>query len=121
MAESWVSRAELEELLGAQAAALMMRTYGGVPVYIPKQAWAGTELSRLVGVPALEKLAALYGGDRITVPNGRKPDPHKGRIIQMLDDGLTPSAIARRLGVTERYVWAVSRQCRRHPRQLMFF
>lgn len=112
MAETWVSRAELEEVLGKDGADMLCRTSGGVPLYVPRSADASTFLGRLLGPLRLAALTTIYGGMRITVPNGRRAEPFKGRIIDLLQCGTSAEKIAMAVGVTERYVRMVARHCK---------
>lgn len=122
MAETWISRPELEEVLGRDGADLLCRVSGGVPVYVPLKADVSTHLGRILGPFKLAALARVYGGMRITVPNGRKAEAHKNTIIGKLEAGLPYDKIALELGVTERYVRMVAQACRAPTtRQLSFF
>lgn len=112
MAETWVSRPELEEVLGKDGADLLCRVSGGVPVYVPIKADAATHLGRILGPLKLRALANIYGGMRITVPNGRKAEPFKNSIINKIESGLACDKIALEIGVTERYVRMVAQACR---------
>lgn len=117
MAENWISRPELEELIGREAADTLCRTSGGVPLHVPYSPDAGSRLGRLLGPGPLTALCAEYGGMRITVPNGRRPEPHKGAVIRLLEAGRPHGSIALELGVTERYVRMVAARMRGAPAQ----
>lgn len=121
MAETWVSRPELEDVIGHDAADMLCRSYGGVPVYVPRKADPACQLGRILGVFALSALVAEYGGLRITVPNGRRGEPYKAAIARKLETGQPHEQIALELGVTERYVRLVARSHKSGPRQLSFF
>lgn len=121
MAETWVSRPELEDVIGHDAADMLCRSYGGVPVYVPRRADPACQLGRILGVFALSALVAEYGGLRITVPNGRRGEPYKAAIARKLEKGQPHEQIALELGVTERYVRLVARSHKSGPRQLSFF
>lgn len=84
MAETWVSRPELEDVIGRDAADTLCHSYGGVPVYVPRRADPACQLGRILGIFALSALVAKYGGIRITVPNGRRGEPYKTAITQKL-------------------------------------
>mgnify|MGYP003279676434 CR=1 FL=1 len=119
MAENWIPYPELAELIGRDAADTLCRTYGGIPLYIPRYAGSDYPLSRLIGFSALRALVLGYGGLRITVPNGRKTAPVKDEVLSMIERGLPHEEIAMKAGVTERYVrMLASRKKRRGPVQL---
>lgn len=121
MAETWISRPELEEVIGRDAAETLCRSYGGVPMYVPRKADLTCQLGRILGPLPLAALAAEYGGLRITVPNGRRGEPYKAAIARKLEDGHSYDKIALELGVTERYVRLVARARKVQPRQLSLF
>lgn len=108
MAETWVSMPELTGLIGEDMAKTLCRMRGGTPMYIPATASAGHELAKTIGTRAMDLLCAEFSGMYITVPNGRKQEPHKGEIMNRLEQGQSHSAIALELGVTERYVRMVA-------------
>lgn len=53
---------------------------------------------------------------RVTLPNRRKGEPFKDRIVRMLETGKSPGRIALELGVTERYVRILARQVKEQPK-----
>jgi hypothetical protein len=108
MAETWVSMAELTELVGAETARRLSVARGGVPFYVPQAADPGHFLAGIAGVRGMAVLCSRFGGERITVPNGRKADPHKAAVLRELARGGNPAEIAMALGVTERYVYALA-------------
>ena len=108
MAETWVSMTELSAMIGADAARTLSVARGGVPFYVPKEADSRHLLARIVGVRGLISLSAEFGGEYITVPNGRKADPYKPAVLRALEKGESHADIALRLGVTERYVRALA-------------
>lgn len=121
MAENWVSRPELVEVIGQDAADTLCRACGGVPVYVPRRADPRSWLAGLLGPRALAALSAEYGGLRITVPNGRRPEPYKPAVVRMLEEGRPHEKIALELGVTERYVRLIASRTRRKAVQLSLF
>ncbi len=104
----WISAVELQSLLGKDMARVLMQWHGGVGLYIPKTATAQHMLTRVVGLCGMRALCSAYGGETVTVPNGRT-EPHKAKIIALLEEGtLSKSAIAAQVGATERYVYMVA-------------
>jgi DNA-binding NarL/FixJ family response regulator len=108
MAETWVSLPELAEIVGTDAAGFLCAARGGVSFYVPKEPDPRHVLARIVGERALIALSAEFGGQYITVPNGRKPDPRKPEVLRALERGEGHAAIALKCGVTERYVRALA-------------
>lgn len=121
MSSVWVSYGELVDIIGADMAKKLCITRGGVYMYVPKSVSTDTELTKIIGVPALRALGTVYGGEVIVVPNHRKGTPHKGDIIKMLDAGASAREIAIRLGVTQRYVEHVSTVSRPKVKQASLF
>lgn len=116
MGELWVSHDELAEAIGDDGADLLCRAVGGVSTYIPRKPVAGSPLSAVIGPERMEKLCAAFGGLRVTLPNRRKGEPFKDRIVRMLETGKSPGRIALELGVTERYVRILARQVKEQPK-----
>ena len=83
--------------------------------YIPRKPVAGSPLSAVLGMKRMERLCAAFGGLRVTLPNRRKGESFKDRIVRMLSSGKSPGRIALELGVTERYVRILARQIKEQP------
>ena len=115
MSETWVSREELAEAIGDDGADLLCRPWAGYPRTFP-QAVAGSPLPTVIGPERMERLCAAFGGLRVTLPNRRKGEPFKDRIVRMLETGKSPGRIALELGVTERYVRILARQVKEQPK-----
>ena len=108
MANLWVSQTELVSLLGADAARALCVTRGGISFYVPKEMDTRHPIAAVVGFAGLAALCAAFGGDCITVPNGRKAEPYKRAILRLLERGRSIPDIALEMGVTERYVRALA-------------
>lgn len=115
MAETWVSYPELSDIIGADAARALCACRGGVPFYVPRRDAAGASalwLARIVGQRALAALCGEYGGMYIAVPNGRRAEPYKRKALSLLERGRSQRDVALELGLTERYVRRLARECR---------
>ena len=121
MPETWVSRPELDMLIGKDAAEALCRHHGGVPVYVPRKPDPSAPLCLIIGPAAMRALCLEFGGLHITVPNGRKAEAFKGEIVRRLDEGKAHNAIALEVGVTERYVRLLASAHCKGPRQLTLF
>ena len=117
MGATWISWGELVGLIGSDAAQALCSRLGGVTIYVPMQPDANGEIAKIIGLPALRKLAQVYGRDHIVVPNRRKEGPRKSKILDMLATGWAPRDIALRLDVTQRYVEYVAKSVRNGARQ----
>lgn len=103
----WISVPELENLLGKDAAHVLIKQRGGVDFYVPSKPESTHPLARLLGLPAFHTLCRAFGGERITAPNGRS-EPQKERIVRLLQSSMPKADIAAECGVTERYVYMVA-------------
>jgi hypothetical protein len=116
----WVSLPELASILGKDYARTFCLWRGGVELYVPKTPQPGHELAAIITWPGLRALAAQFGGEYITVPNGCA-EPQKGRIMKLLEQGRPKAQIASECGVTERYVYHVAAQLGQLQPQLTLF
>ena len=98
MGELWVSHDELVDAIGDDGADLLCRAVGGVSTYIPRKPVAGSPLSAVLGMKRMERLCAAFGGLRVTLPNRRKGEPFKDRIVRMLETAGTYRPRTRRNG-----------------------
>lgn len=97
-----VSMQEIAELIGVKNAIALMDNIGGLEkYYIPKNPKIEHELAKIIGLDNLVKLSEQFGGDEISFPKGSFRDLKKSRIF---DAKGSARAIAKRLGVTQRYV-----------------
>ncbi len=100
---TWISRTDLDELIGQEAASILCRLYGGIQFYVPKRVRNGERLAGSIGFGRALALCNAYGGGYIVVPLDR-PEPLKVQIVRLLKKGKRAPDIARKLGTTERYV-----------------
>lgn len=94
--------------LGDELAARLEYHFAGTRIYIPVEPGENHILTRMLGRDAARTLGAKFGGDVIDIPMGK----HRGRkrremIARLHAQGMINSAIAREVGVTERYVYDV--------------
>ena len=117
----WVSMVELVSIIGDGPARKLSRMYGGVRVYVPTTAHPEHALGVLLGMPGFTALCRAFGGESIFPPNGKKPDPHKDKVLKLLGEGKGPRDAALACGVTERYARRLAQlveHTREGPRQL---
>ncbi|MBF6569089.1 MAG: helix-turn-helix domain-containing protein [Candidatus Binataceae bacterium] len=100
---------EIVDTIGDDAALKLIADFAGTRLYVPQEPNPEDPISRSIGLPAAQKLARLYGGDRMDVPN---PAVRRMRILQMRAAGATVESIARELRCTARRVYQVLAEAR---------
>ena len=113
VSEVWVSHDELAEAVGETGAVILCAARGGRSLFIPKKPCG--YLLELLGSQRMGYLCAVFGGMQVVVPNLRRGEPFKDRILSRLEAGEKPDAIAQALGVTTRYVRRLKKQLRGIP------
>jgi hypothetical protein len=104
MSERWISLPELEDVIGKAEADALCRAFGGLSKYLPRKPGADHPFARIIGMRALDALASFAGGWHLALPNLRRPEAEKNRILDMLEDGRTHREIAEECKVSERWV-----------------
>jgi len=98
------------ELIGEEAAAKLIASFGGTRLYVPHSPCPDDALARVVGTEAALKLARMFGGERVELP---KPPPRRSQILALRAAGRSVEEIARALSCTRRRVLQVLAQARR--------
>jgi DNA-binding NarL/FixJ family response regulator len=112
-----VTWSEIEEVIGAEAAAVLGRKYGGVSKYIPADPRRGG-LLELLGPEASQALAKRFGGSCLMLPNAtRRKEPKKVRIIELIEAGWSTRRIALKVKCTEDWVKMVRREYNSNVKQ----
>lgn len=104
MSAIWASLPDLQDCIGREKAEELCKKYGGRSPYVPIKPRKSHALASVIGVPALIKLSARFGGFHVDLPNLRRPAAAKVRIWDLLDAGWKHAAIAEECEVTERWV-----------------
>ncbi len=97
---------ELRNILGAEGAVLLARSFGGRNLYIPHQPRPGSLAFPILGPELLGRLSQTFGGMSINVP---KPDAvfrqlTPQAIRQEREEGATAASLAARYGLTRRRI-----------------
>lgn len=98
-------------VIGAGATARLISTFGGGRVYIARRPGEGDALARVIGDKAASDLSAVFGGERIWFPNDAGHLTRR-RISMMRQRGSSVAQIARKLHLSDRYVYKVLAQLR---------
>lgn len=98
---------EIAELIGLPATLLLVKHYGGIRLYVPKQFDPSHPIVKLVGHEAAVKLVDSYGGvDHFDIPKGEiavKAARDK-QIRAERAGGATHARLAVKNGLTERQI-----------------
>lgn len=122
---------EVAEKCGVRVARALMRQLPGTQLYVRKNYAERGPLARLDKEDA-EALIDAFAGQYIDVPSllatRVKPEERFADVENLVDDGLTTSEIAARLGVSQRYVFKIRQAAgaprianKPHPDQLPLF
>lgn len=105
---------DLARLIGPDLAEKLSVDFGGTRLYIPRNPGQHAPITVSIGIDAARLVGERFGGERCLVPvrAGRR-----ARILSLREAGESVSAIARRIGCTERHVYDVLRE-RRDDRQM---
>jgi len=98
------------EIIGEEAAAKLIASFGGTRLYVPHSPCPDDALAREVGTGAAMKLAEMFGGERVELP---KPPPRRTQILALRAAGRSVEEIARVLSCTRRRVFQVLAEARR--------
>jgi hypothetical protein len=98
------------EIIGEEAAAKLIASFGGTRLYVPHSPCANDALARAVGAGAALKLAEMFGGERVELP---KPPPRRTQILALRAAGRSVEEIARAMSCTRRRVFQVLAEARR--------
>jgi hypothetical protein len=105
----------IAQAIGVEGALLMVQELGGLEYYIPRTAPEHHPLVQLLGAVRFAVLAGRHGGSRVAVPRDVGSNLAKGRIFTLAEQGLDQRSIARRVGVTQRYVRRVLESVPQRP------
>jgi hypothetical protein len=96
----------IREVVGDEAAAMLVKSFGGRKIYVPLSLSANEthRISKAIGLVAATALSRRFGGDYIQVAS---PSVRRGRIVELAAAGMRPSEISRRLGCSRQWVTRV--------------
>lgn len=95
----------LAEKLGFEAAALLMRHFGGMQITVPTRPRKSSPLLQLLGPEIATVMSRLYGGEQIEVPMplGRRMEA-AARMRAIQEHPGSHNQVARAFGCTRRWV-----------------
>lgn len=111
MAAIWISKVDLEELIGVDAALALLAVYPGQTIYIPhKHANKLGKFAPIIGEAASEILRNEFPGLEVVLPAvAVQRRTKKDHIIELLGQGRSYSEIVTEVGCTLRHVFGVAR------------
>lgn len=129
MTSLYLRTSDLVKIIGTDATVCLCTALGGLSgIYVPQPARLNPDhrLVRAVGMSAAQTLASIFGGEYVEIPKGSTLGKRKREIYRMSEQGVPHNLIARRTGVTERYVRMITsdgapRQTLRDERQQDLF
>lgn len=97
--------------IGFTATVTLATWYGGKNIYIPESPDEETQLSKVIGLPAVRRLSANWGGCNVAVPTmWVYEEGQRNRLIgNLLGRGLGTKEIAADMGMTERRIQQIRR------------
>ena len=113
---------EIEETIGLEATARLLKARGGTDIEIPVRA-SGSALARIIGEAACEKMIARFGRGRFKLPaagfRGRDAiqRERKARAMEMLKAGHSVREVSLACDVVERTVCNYKDELERDTRQ----
>lgn len=100
-APSW---AEIEETLGERISQKLLHHFRGVSVWFPLKLSDAHQLVTSLGREDAEAACEVLRGNTITIPTRRPRKNLRSDVIRIFSEGGNSRAIARQLGITQRYV-----------------
>ena len=117
MASIWVSRPDLEDLIGVDATQALLSAYPGRSVYVPGKRNLD-KLKPIVGPVASEVLRYEFGGCELMLPSAvARPRTLKDQIIERLEQGQTYGEIVAELRCTYRHIAGVAADAGLNPKE----
>lgn len=104
---------EIIELIGEEEYKKLVTKYGGTTIAIPKK--PSTSISFL-SKEAQEKLCREFGGCYVYIAKNKLNRVSKEEVIRLREQGLSIKKIARAVGLSERQVINILRQCNGNKR-----
>lgn len=108
-------------VIGTEAALVLAKEFGGIPVYIPRDAKERCMLTKYIGCGVLAVLAEVYGGSWLTIPRYASCEHKKHIVKKLLAEGHSLRTTAKKARVTVRYVCMVQYAMKHEEKQLTLF
>lgn len=106
---------EIADVIGLRAALALVEHWGGTRLCVPHQLGPDSELAAALGEMAARKLVEVYRGEIVQVPRAAAA-MRRALYLEMAreyDSGKTAAQLARKHGVTERWIFYVLQRMRK--------
>lgn len=103
----WISKIELDALLGKDGAFALSSALGGDRIYVPMAPDSTHPLAAIIGLDGMAALCAACGGVGLSIPKTARK-LLKEKILELLRCGKAHREVARECGATLRYVQRVA-------------
>lgn len=96
----------LADIIGMEAALLLVKRFSGVPLYIPSASAKEHTIANVIGQEAFEKLAGYFPHETIRLPKYDSVERQLAhqKVVSMKREGQSNREIALALNYTQRYV-----------------
>jgi hypothetical protein len=105
----------IREAVGAEAAAILVRLFGGRKLYVPITASERHAITHAIGIVASVAFSRRFGGEYIDVPNLQPQGPRRGQsalvrqILELAAKQVPEIKIAHQVKCSRQYVGQVLR------------
>ncbi|MCW5711282.1 helix-turn-helix domain-containing protein [Shinella sp.] len=110
---------EIAETIGVRLALKLVQEFGGLEIRFPAQPDDQHPVIRALGKEDGYAICKYMDGSKLSVPHCRPPRSARAEILRMEAEGLSNAEIARRIGITQRWVRKVVKSP--PPNQLNMF
>lgn len=95
---------DIAETIGVRLALKIVQAFGGLEVSFPRRPDDGHPVIIALGRRDGYEICKYMGGSTVSVPHCRPPRNARAQIARLEAEGLSRGEIARRLGLTQRWV-----------------
>ncbi len=111
---------DVGETLGRRVALNLMASFGGLEVKFPVRPKPDHPVVKALGETDALALCKFLGGQQVYVPHNKPARSRRAEVVSLHEEGVDLAAIARQLGLSQRYVRMIVND-RGDDRQLPLF
>ena len=100
---------EISSVVGLPATARLIEVFGGVRLYVPKQARPEHKIALLIGLEAAQRLSARFGNEELSIPKARILRRSIRNLALLADhaSGMSVRRLALKYDLCERTIWEI--------------